>query len=180
MTSSKNIASLAFVMALAWNNAQAQTGVPFVFEPNTPARAEEINANFAVLGQAIDGTSVRVFEREFADPAGKVSCNDDEIIIGGGCFCTGSPDNGKNFGAVYSCIAERDRVSYLGGCIPTALYDPDLAPSSIMVQAVCVSTLGMDPAVAKALTSSTDSNSGVSSFHQLKTIIKQYTDKMKQ
>lgn len=180
MTRSKTIIFSAFVITFGWNNAHSQAGIPFVFEPNTPARAEEINSNFAALQKSIDGTSVRFVEQEFSTPVGQLGCNDNEILIGGGCFCTGAPARGTNFGTLHTCLAESDGLSYVGGCMPMAQYDPDLPSSSVIVQAACVSTLGMDSAVAKAMTSPSDSNHGASKFHQLKTIIDQYTDAMNQ
>lgn len=47
------VAVIAVVLAWA-TPALSRTTVPYIFSPNTPARASEINANFAAVANAID------------------------------------------------------------------------------------------------------------------------------
>lgn len=52
------------VIAMSWAGpALSVTQVPYIFSPNTPARASEINANFAALANAIDSVEAMVQAR---------------------------------------------------------------------------------------------------------------------
>ena len=52
-------ATIAVVLAWA-TPALSRTRIPHIFAPNTPARASEINANFAAVADAIDTVDMRV------------------------------------------------------------------------------------------------------------------------
>lgn len=56
------------VLLLVGNVALAQTTVPHIFTPGTPARATEVNQNFQALATAIDGVAARLAKFEGTAP----------------------------------------------------------------------------------------------------------------
>lgn len=52
------------IVVIGWAGpALSRTTVPYIFSPNTPARASEINANFATLAGAIDDVDASLTQR---------------------------------------------------------------------------------------------------------------------
>jgi len=68
---------------------------------------------------------------------GTASCAASEVVVGGGCACTGSQSSGANFGILFSCRPAGN--SYVGGCFDH-LYNSTLPSSPIDVRVICMRT----------------------------------------
>jgi hypothetical protein len=105
------IALLSIVMCGMFSiTAHSQTVVPNTFLVNTPAKAEEVNANFNkiatdlnTLRSAAASNVTRLVEITDSTGVGAASCTSAEFLVGGGCRCTGSQSAGTNFGVLFSC-----------------------------------------------------------------------------
>lgn len=138
-------------LAVFSSAAHAQTQIPYTFQPNTPAKAEEVNANFNKIITDLNSLSksvnsanknelsieTRISEITEADGVAAALCNDDEILVGGGCTCEGMQSQGTNFGVMFMC--EPSGKSYVGACFSEgATFDPNLGQSPVKVKAICM------------------------------------------
>lgn len=113
----------------------AGLSIPHTFTANTPAVAREVNANFSALTAFVNSaTTYRVVTTTNTTGVGTASCATDEVVIGGGCACTGSNSAGTNFGVAFSCRPAGN--SFVGGCYDY-LYSATLSPSPIDVSSIC-------------------------------------------
>ena len=125
--------------------ANSQTVVPNTFLANTPAKAEEVNANFSKLAtdlntlrSAAASNVTRVVEITDSTGVGTASCATGEFVVGGGCYCTGQPSTGTNFGTLLCCYPNGN--SYVGGCY-SYLYSSSYGASPIKVKVICMKAI---------------------------------------
>jgi hypothetical protein len=125
--------------------AHSQTVVPNTFLANTPAKAEEVNANFSKLATDLNtlrstaaSNVTRVVEITDSTGVGTASCATGEFVVGGGCNCTGNNSAGTNFGTVFACFPSGN--SYIGGCYPL-LYSSSYGASPIKVKVICMKAI---------------------------------------
>lgn len=139
----KNISLIALVLMLVNGaiTAHSATVVPYTFQANTPAKAEEVNANFTKVTTDLNTLRsqaaynvVRSVTITDSTGVGSATCNSDEYVVGGGCYCTGGT-TGTNFGVLFSCIPVGQ--TYLGACF-NYLYNSSYANSPIQVTAICM------------------------------------------
>jgi hypothetical protein len=71
-----------------------------------------------------------------ATGVGSATCQTGQILVGGGCTCTGSRNAGSNFGVVFAC--EPAGQAMVGGCYDYE-YSSLYADSPIEVRAICLS-----------------------------------------
>lgn len=111
----------------------AETKVTNTFSAKTPAKASEINKNFEDLAVAIDETrsnavgAIKIMYRNnsstyssdsvWLSQVVSASCNNDEILVGGGCRCGSLDTNSSttNFGSGVVACAPAGRA-YAGYC----------------------------------------------------------------
>lgn len=136
----KHLKVVLCVVALvvsAVNASAAGLAIPHTFTANTPAVAQEVNANFSALTTFVNtATTSRVVTATDPTGVGGASCATDEAVVGGGCWCTGTNTAGQNFGVTFACIPAGN--GYLGGCFADVTYNPALLSSPIQVTAICV------------------------------------------
>ena len=150
------IALLSIVMCgMISITAHSQTVVPNTFLANTPAKAEEVNANFSkiatdlnTLRRAAASNVTRLVEITDSTGVGTASCTSAEFLVGGGCKCTGSQSAGTNFGVLFSCRPVAN--SYIGGCFDH-LYSSSYGPSPIEVKVICMKAIPITGVSAAAL-----------------------------
>lgn len=70
---------------------------------------------------------------------GSSSCGSSEILVGGGCECSGARSNGTNYGVVFGCSPAGN--GFVGGCYDY-LYSSLYAPSPVVVRAICLTSIG--------------------------------------
>ena len=138
--------------------------VPNTFTAGTPARAAEVNANFADLDTRTNGLDTRLttgeavvsqlfaeidfLYMETTDITGVVTslCPVNTIGISANCFCGGDGTT-SNFGVLFGCVIFSDGA--VGGCFPEgATFDPGLPTSPVSATAVCVSAILVDGTIA--------------------------------
>lgn len=122
----------------AGNAPAAGLAIPHTFTANTTAVAQEVNANFSALTTFVNtATTSRIVTATDATGVGGASCATDEVVVGGGCWCTGSNAAGQNFGVAFACTPSGN--GYIGGCFPEGTtYNAALLSSPIEVRAICV------------------------------------------
>ena len=140
------IALLSIVMCgMISITAHSQTVVPNTFLANTPAKAEEVNANFSkiatdlnTLRSAAASNVTRLVEITDSTGVGTASCTSAEFLVGGGCTCTGRNSAGTNFGVLVSCGPAGN--SYVGGCYDDP-YNSLYGHSPVEVRVICMKTV---------------------------------------
>jgi len=166
----KCITSLAFFLIASVGMAQ---GVPNTFTAGTPARAAEVNANFANLETRANGLHNRLtsgeaivdqlfaeinFELSTSSAAGVSAalCPQATIPIAASCSCVGDLTT-INLGMLFTCELVSDGV--VAGCfLEPFTFDPGLADSTAIARATCVSAVLVDGTPA---TVARESNQGV-------------------
>ena len=131
-------------LCLASQFAHAALVVPNTFTANTPANASEVNANFNAITTFVNSLSTKVASintrkvtTTYASGVGSASCAVTEVVVGGGCFCTGNTSSGTNFGVLFSCIPAGN--SYVGACYDDP-YNPAYLSSPVDVSVICMRT----------------------------------------
>jgi hypothetical protein len=114
--------------------------VPFTFQPGTPARAAEVNANFGNLDSRLNGSFgtlivSRIMEED--DSVAGALCPADRLVVSASCFCD-NVDGARNFGVLFGCSVVGNGA--LAGCFPEPVtFDPSLPLPLATVTAVCLS-----------------------------------------
>jgi len=174
----------SLVLLLIASASMAQ-GVPNTFTAGTPARAAEVNANFADLDTRVNGLDTRqttgeaVVSQLFAEIdflymettsiTGAVTslCPADTIGISASCACDGDGTT-SNFGVLFGCSVLPDGA--VGACYPEAgTFDPGLPTSPVTATAVCVHAILVDGTVASTAVASTGQTVAESSSAMQKT-----------
>ncbi|MCK9418863.1 MAG: hypothetical protein M0R70_05715 [Nitrospirae bacterium] len=140
----KNTSLIALFLMLVMFaiTAHSETVVPNTFIANTPAKADEVNANFTKVTTDLNTLRsqaaynvARVVTITDSTGVGSASCASGEVVVGGGCYCTGSQSAGTNFGTLFSC--NPIGKSYLGACY-AYLYNSIYGDSPVQVTAICM------------------------------------------
>jgi hypothetical protein len=78
---------------------------------------------------------IQVITREGGDPSGvaNIACADNEVLMGGGCYCTGLYDDNEA-GLLFSCVTNGTNNGYVGGCYS---YNADQAATPVLVRLQC-------------------------------------------
>ncbi len=159
--------------------------VPNTFTAGTPARAAEVNANFADLDTRTNGLDTRLttgeavvsqlfaeidfLYMETTDISGVVTslCPVNTIGISANCACDGDGTT-SNFGVLFGCLVFPDGA--VGACFPEAgTFDPGLPTSPVSATAVCVSAILVDGTIASTTVASAGQTVEASSFAMQKT-----------
>ena len=161
----KFITSLALLLIASVGMAQS---VPNTFTAGTPARAAEVNANFADVdsridgiltdGQALAGVVGQLFsaiqfstEVASAEIVATAECPATAIVVSSSCFCEGD-GNTRNIGILAACTVGPGAGSgtlvggrALGGCLFEALtIDLALPDPIVNVSAMCMEATLVD------------------------------------
>lgn len=164
MKSYKYAASFLALFFVSQSAHAAGLAIPHTFTANTPAVAREVNANFNALKAFVNSaTTSRFVTATNTTGVGSAVCASDEVVTGGGCYCTGSNSAGSNFGVAFVCTPAGN--AFVGGCFNEgSTYNPALQHSPIEVKVVCAKSqsasanAATSAATATAVVVSTASN----------------------
>lgn len=158
------LTSLPFILLTLSSTTNADTVVPNIFSPDTPALAGEVNENFDVLSQDINkNTSGIIILAEavaglsyktetytdfsngnttgpYTSELLSVTCPSNSILTGGGLMCNSSGFNSAttNFGVISSSVPAGN--SYLGFCaVDGGLLNVSKNGPAVSVYALCLS-----------------------------------------
>ena len=146
----KLIASIALLLTASVSVAQ---GVPNTFTAGTPARAADVNANFAnvdgrvntnasdiasidaVLGQLFASIEFQAIIQTTEGVAAAL-CPANTLPISASCYCDGDGST-RNFGVLFACANAVDGA--VAGCFVDSTYNPSLPGPLATVATVCIS-----------------------------------------
>jgi len=137
-------------------SCSAVAEVPVIFQAGTPARAAEVNQNFAGLDARVGSLEEGIpFITVYAQDSGVAfaSCPVGTIAASASCVCDN--DSGtRNFGVLFGCLADAS-VSGGGGaagCFPEgSTYDPALPDPLAYVEVFCVAAVSAGGQQAKSV-----------------------------
>lgn len=151
-------------LCLASQFAHADLVVPNTFTANTPAKASEVNANFNAvttfvnsLTRNVASINARKVTTTDAGGVGVASCAVTEVVVGGGCVCTGNTSSGTNYGVLFACRPIGN--SYIGACY-NHLHNSALPDSPIDVNVICMRTPTVIGATIQSATGATIQSAG--------------------
>lgn len=159
-------------------NVQYYLGVSAGADPEMIPRPPLASAPYALRAAVADSvqgqtptTSVTRSNTD-ATGVGSVSCLAGEILVGGGCYCTGSRSSGTNYGVSFGCFPTGQ--SYLGGCYDH-LYSSFYGPSPIETKAICLSgnTIKSGAAIVNAATAGDSAIVGQDEVEQRLSLLRQ-------
>lgn len=126
----------------------AAADVPVTFQAGTPARAAEVNQNFASLDARINASLGGLFLRTVSASSDtstgvvSASCPTNELVGSANCDCNNA--NGtRNFGVLFACVIAGN--GGLAGCFSdSGTFNQFLPPPRATVEVVCVSGVTND------------------------------------
>lgn len=168
MSPLKHIA--AFSVCIVSFSAVAE--VPVIFQSGTPARAAEVNQNFAALDARVGVLEEGIpFTTVYAEDAGVAiaSCPVGTIAASASCLC--DYDNGtRNFGVLFACITDPSLSGGGGGagCFPEGrTFNPALPDPLASVEVFCVAGVPGGAQLAKTVPSRPLEGQSESSYEQV-------------
>ncbi len=160
--------------------AVASADVPVTFQPGTPARAADVNQNFADVDSRLNASLGALILTQVSNSAAGVvsaSCPANNLVVSANCDCDGDGTT-RNFGILFGCqVAGNGGV---GGCLPEAItFDPFIADPTVTVNLVCAGAQRNDGTVITPVPfSETASLSGSETFSPDPESIKTSSDQL--
>lgn len=135
----------AYIMAACTLSVtlSAKADVPNIFSDGQPARAAEVNANFAAIDQIAEssasGLEVVLNGNGLTQEAvGSAECPSGTIAISAHCRCDNNGESNRNFGVLFACQAALGGA--VGGCFDEAVtFSASRNPPYVNVVAICMS-----------------------------------------